>query len=457
MLGNKRSTLECCGMTAHAKIHFRNHVCENTTRFTIIKTVLTSITNESKLKSYKNYLLTSLSKGTHRSAPQIKLWGGVNLKRIRENHIPHHNTIERIILLGTLSSHYSNTHYYINTQILNKKTRLDSHMTKKMIYGQKYKNFRNKHTQGFFHQNIRHIYPQYIFYFFSFSMQCMIPQIKPKYIIHVNFKNHTSFQNKDNFLTHSTCHNRMSQKTSSYSSAQRYKDAMLTIEGNPEKELSLTQKRSSNIDGTLSQKKANGKSKVILKRPHFWLGFQAINWTNRGNGLPMDSHEPVAVLVKSGMREADALECQNAISCFPFVVQEEWPNSREDSKEGQHYNLTQVPSDVEVDAFGYSLDYQIAIHFELGEKTWSKDTIIDLVIARLKEMDIAFGEDIGEPVTLMCYHKTMNWSGVIKLHLKSPQTDGKLQGLRPFILKLEDNKLKRGKVCRVYDSLALNN
>ena len=121
----------------------------------------------------------------------------------------------------------------------------------------------------------------------------------------------------------------------------------------------------------------------------------------------MDSHEPVAILVENGMREADALECQKAISCYPFVVQEEWPNSREDGKDGQHYNLTQVPSDVEVDAFGFSLDYQIAIHFEMGEQTWTNDTTMELVVARLKEMDIALGDDIGEPVALMCYHKTI--------------------------------------------------
>ena len=48
---------------------------------------------------------------------------------------------------------------------------------------------------------------------------------------------------------------------------------------------------------------------------------------------------------------------------------------------------------------------------------------------------------------------------VIKLHLKTPEIDGVtlLQGLRPFILKLDEDKSKRGKVCKTYDSLALNN
>jgi hypothetical protein len=82
-----------------------------------------------------------------------------------------------------------------------------------------------------------------------------------------------------------------------------------------------------------------------------------------------------------------------------------------------------------------------------------------LVENRLKEMSIDLGDIIGEPIALMCYHKTTKWSGVIKLHLKNPEFDGVglLQGLRPFILKLDEEKNKRGKICKTYDSLALNN
>ena len=47
----------------------------------------------------------------------------------------------------------------------------------------------------------------------------------------------------------------------------------------------------------------------------------------------------------------------------------------------------------------------------------------------------------------------------MKLHLKTPEIDrvGLVQGLRSFILQLEEDKPKRGKVCKTYDSLALNN
>ena len=78
----------------------------------------------------------------------------------------------------------------------------------------------------------------------------------------------------------------------------------------------------------------------------------------------MDSHEPVIVLVEYCMKESEAHECQNTISCFPFIIQDEWSNTRDDGNEGQHYNLTQVPSDVEIDEFGFSLDYHITIYFK---------------------------------------------------------------------------------------------
>ena len=84
---------------------------------------------------------------------------------------------------------------------------------------------------------------------------------------------------------------------------------------------------------------------------------------------------------------------------------------------------------------------------------------MDLVVERLKEMNIKLGEDIGEPIALMCYHKSIIWSGVIKLHSKTSLKDGinLIQGLRPFNLKIEDDKFERGKICWTYDSLALNN
>lgn len=72
----------------------------------------------------------------------------------------------------------------------------------------------------------------------------------------------------------------------------------------------------------------------------------------------------------------------------------------------------------------FSFDYHIAIYFEMSEIEWEKNTIMSLVENRLKEMSIGLGDITGEPIALMCYHKSTKWSGVIKLHLKTPEIDG---------------------------------
>ena len=92
-----------------------------------------------------------------------------------------------------------------------------------------------------------------------------------------------------------------------------------------------------------------------------------------------------------------------------------------DGIEGQHFNLTQIPFDVDVDEHGFSLDYQIAISFEIGNLKVSKESVMEKVKERLKKMKIAIGSMIGEPIAIMCYHKSTTWSGVVKIHLQNPK------------------------------------
>ena len=114
---------------------------------------------------------------------------------------------------------------------------------------------------------------------------------------------------------------------------------------------------------------------------------------------------------------------------------------------------------MEVDEYGFSFDYQVSIHFELGEQKWERDVIMQKVKERLIKMNIELGELIGEPIAILCFHKSTTWSGTIKLHLKNPLLDAKslLQGTKAFIITLEDGKPWRGKICKSYDTLALNN
>ena len=210
---------------------------------------------------------------------------------------------------------------------------------------------------------------------------------------------------------------------------------------------------------TISQKKAKGKLIFESKCPPFWLGFQAMNWTNIAKDYPVDSMELTSELIKRRMEIEEATECQQAIPSFPFVIQEEWPSKRKDGIEGQHFNLIQIPFDVEVDEHGLALDYQIAISFEIGDLKLSKEVILEKVKERLNKMKIEVGELIGEPIAVLCFHKSSTWSGVVKIHLKNPKKDGTtfLQGSRAFILTLDENVARRGKVCKSYDALSLNN
>ena len=223
---------------------------------------------------------------------------------------------------------------------------------------------------------------------------------------------------------------------------------------------SASQKRPKSMaQVTISQKKAKGKLIFEYKHPPFWLGFQAMNWTNRAKDYPVDSMELTSELIKKGMEIEEATECQQAIPSFPFVIQDEWPFKREDGIETQHFNLTQIPFDVEVDEHGFTLDHQIAISFEIGDLKLPKEVILENVKERLNKMKIEMGELIEEPIAVLCFHKSSTWSGVVKIHLKNPKKDGTtlLQGSRAFILTLDENVARRGKVCKSYDALAMNN
>ena len=203
-------------------------------------------------------------------------------------------------------------------------------------------------------------------------------------------------------------------------------------------------KRSNNAQIVSSQKKVKGKE-ITIPRPSFWLGFHALNLLAQENNQPMEPSHSVSQLVRMGVSHEEALDWIMSEPAFPYVLQEEWPLKRMDGKEGNHYNLIQLPHELEVDEYGFALDYHVAIFFELGDLVLLKDDVMTMVIARLKHMHIEVGNIIGEPIAIMCYHGSKRWSGAVKIHLKDPQTDGSglLQGLRPFILKLDEQHIRR--------------
>ena len=134
--------------------------------------------------------------------------------------------------------------------------------------------------------------------------------------------------------------------------------------------------------------------------------------------------------------------------------------SRPDGIIGQHFNITQIPFEIETDPdTGLSLDYQVAIYFQKPSRQYSHEEILAMTQARLKDMKIALGNKIAEPIAILCRNgSTRHWAGTIKLHLKHPGVDGinLLTGTRPFILTLEEG-MTIGKICKSYNTVAKNN
>jgi hypothetical protein len=166
-------------------------------------------------------------------------------------------------------------------------------------------------------------------------------------------------------------------------------------------------------------------------------------------------------LIGDGYKPEEALEMQTVITSYPHVLQVEWPTTRTDDIPGQHFNLTQLPFDIEVNSTtGFSLDYHIAIYFEQPKSLFSHEEILLKTKSRLRDMKIEVGVDMVEPIAVLCHNGAdRTWSGIIKIHLKKPEIDGvaMLRGVRPFNITLDQGKLHRGKVCKTFDPIAQNN
>jgi hypothetical protein len=177
------------------------------------------------------------------------------------------------------------------------------------------------------------------------------------------------------------------------------------------------------------------------------------------------NNEPLEDLVLQGYTKNEAEEMLQAIVAFPRVPQTLYPSTREDKVLGQHYNLTQIPFEVEVHPdTGLSLEYHVTIFFEKPMIAFGHDEILDKPLKRFEEMGIPLGTNIRHPISVLCKHtKTREepriWVGILKTHLLKPEIHGidLLRGVRPFLLRLDDNALFLGKVAKGYDTIAKKN
>ena len=238
----------------------------------------------------------------------------------------------------------------------------------------------------------------------------------------------------------------------------------ILIETTQSKRTQETKKGSS-----LSKRKKNTKFTTGLKDipRDFWLGIIAMESLATHEGVKAKDCRPSMKkedLTAMGVPEKEAEEMsQLSKIAFPHVKQLLYPLERPDGKGGQHFNLTQLPIETEVNpGTGLSFDYHVAVHIERPSTDYTHNEILNMATARLACMSIELGIGLAEPIYIPCKEKEKNskvkfWTGTIKIHLKNPKIDGigMLKGLRPFILTLEETQ-SLGKVCKCCDAIARN-
>jgi len=89
---------------------------------------------------------------------------------------------------------------------------------------------------------------------------------------------------------------------------------------------------------------------------------------------------------------------------FSNIYQKLWPTSRPKSIKRQHFNLTQIPFDVEVNInIQLALDYQILLHFEKPIEPLNTKQAIAKVLLFFQEMKIEIGDSVAEFVAISCH------------------------------------------------------
>ena len=69
----------------------------------------------------------------------------------------------------------------------------------------------------------------------------------------------------------------------------------------------------------------------------------------------------------------------------------------------QNFHHTQVPSDVDV-CEGFSMDYHVALFFQIDDMLIPKEEALEKITKRLDDMKIMLGDDISDPIAIMCTH-----------------------------------------------------
>jgi hypothetical protein len=221
--------------------------------------------------------------------------------------------------------------------------------------------------------------------------------------------------------------------------------------------------------GTPNQKApAEESSSVHLTKFKFWLGFETMEKIAKEQGIEeLFTDESIANRITRGIPHKEAEELESVSISYPRVPQTLYPSERSDGIMEQHLNLTQLPQEIEIDPISkLTMNFHIAIHFQLPNNPLLHNQVKELVKERLNEMKIPLGTNLIEPISILCMSVKRGgvkgvWAGIIQFHLLNPHIHGiaLLTGLRAFILYLEPHSSVGylGKVCKSYHTIARNN
>ena len=145
----------------------------------------------------------------------------------------------------------------------------------------------------------------------------------------------------------------------------------------------------------------------------FWLGIMAMENLAIEEGVKTKDCRPSMKkedLIAMGVSETEAVEMSQLYKiAFPHVKQMLYPLERPDGKGGQHFNLTQLPIETEVDpGTGLSLDYHVAVHFDKPATDYTHNEVLTMATNRLAHMQIELGIGLAEPIYIPCKEKERN-------------------------------------------------
>ena len=113
--------------------------------------------------------------------------------------------------------------------------------------------------------------------------------------------------------------------------------------------------------------------------------------------------DSIADRTTRGISRKKAGELERISVQYPKVPPTLYPSERNDGFLDQHLNPIQLSSEIEIDPISnLSLDFHIAIHFQLPNNPLLHNHVKELVKEKLKDMQIPLETSLIERISILC-------------------------------------------------------